>query len=356
MRSAERPAKVRWTRPFLLPLKPLSSDAARQTFGDIVDEFHEAEDINQLLDLTDNMPLAVALVAHLVDYEGCPNVLARWEVEKTSMLSAGYGRISDLDTSIKISLSSPRLTAFPGAMDLLSLLSIVPDGLSDSELLQSQLPITDLWACKTSLLGTALAYNDGKRLKSLVPIREHMKKFHQPAPSLIKPVRKHFHRVLDLYIMYQGRHRADTVTQITPNVRNLYHLLQQELHPDNPDLEDSVKCTVSLNTFSMAIGLGQTGLIDQIAALLGPEDHSLQVHVITAVFNSLLFRSIPNAETLAAQAMSHLQHVNDPLAEGELCSFTLYLWLSLHFRSQILSCIGLLSHVPGPCSPGHRLP
>ncbi|KAF7325349.1 NB-ARC domain-containing protein [Mycena venus] len=32
MRGAERPGKILWTRPFLLPLRPLSNDAARQTF------------------------------------------------------------------------------------------------------------------------------------------------------------------------------------------------------------------------------------------------------------------------------------------------------------------------------------
>ncbi|KAJ7791134.1 hypothetical protein B0H14DRAFT_3567829 [Mycena olivaceomarginata] len=92
------------------------------------------EAMKRLLLFTDNMPLAVDLIAHLADYEGCANVLARWETEKTSLLSAGNDRKSDLDASIKLSLSSPRITS--GAKDLLSLLSILPDGLSDVELLQ----------------------------------------------------------------------------------------------------------------------------------------------------------------------------------------------------------------------------
>ncbi|KAJ7434739.1 hypothetical protein FB451DRAFT_1188845 [Mycena latifolia] len=40
MHGAERPANVRWTRPFLEPLKPLRQEAARKTFIDIVDEGH----------------------------------------------------------------------------------------------------------------------------------------------------------------------------------------------------------------------------------------------------------------------------------------------------------------------------
>ncbi|KAJ7931063.1 P-loop containing nucleoside triphosphate hydrolase protein [Mycena leptocephala] len=134
MRGAERPAKVRWTHPFLPPLNPLSSPAARQTFVDIADESHDCRDIDEILSFTDNMPLAVNLMAHLVDYEGCSNVLTRWKTEKTALLSNGYDRISSLDASIEISLSSPRIS--PGAKELLTLLSILPDGLSEIEICQ----------------------------------------------------------------------------------------------------------------------------------------------------------------------------------------------------------------------------
>src|ERR1700753_1225604 len=99
MRGAERPAKVHWTRPFLPPLKPLSAEAARQMFIDIADDFHEPNEIDQLLQLTDNMPLAVDLIAHLVDDDTCASVLGRWESEKTSLLSIGYDHRSNLDAS-----------------------------------------------------------------------------------------------------------------------------------------------------------------------------------------------------------------------------------------------------------------
>ncbi|KAJ7841250.1 hypothetical protein B0H13DRAFT_2286978 [Mycena leptocephala] len=63
-------------------------------------------DIDQLLRVTDNMPLAVDLIAHLVDYEGLDNVFTRWETAKTSLLSVGYDRKSNLDVSISLSLKS----------------------------------------------------------------------------------------------------------------------------------------------------------------------------------------------------------------------------------------------------------
>ncbi|KAJ7690015.1 hypothetical protein B0H14DRAFT_2420568, partial [Mycena olivaceomarginata] len=180
MRGAERPAKIRWSHPFLPPLSPLSNEAAQQTFIEITDNSSDTKDMNQLLQFTDNMPLAVDLMAHLVDYEGAHNALARWEAEKTAMLSVGYDKKSNLDVSISLSLSSPRITS--GSKELLSLLSILPDGLSVAELVQSNLSIPNILGCKAALLATSLAYQDGnRRLRSLVPIREYIQRLYPPS-------------------------------------------------------------------------------------------------------------------------------------------------------------------------------
>ncbi|KAJ6488724.1 P-loop containing nucleoside triphosphate hydrolase protein, partial [Mycena vulgaris] len=205
MRGAERPANVRWTRPFLEPLKPLPQDAARETFITIADDRHSTEDIDKILRLTDNMPLAIDLIAHLVHYEGVARVLGRWETEKTSLLSDGSGKGYNLDFSLSLSLESSRLTALPQSRDLLSLLSILPDGLSDVELIQSKLPIENILACKAVLLRTALSYmDDQRRLKALVPIREYMKKIHPPTGHLVQPLLKHFTMLLTIYDTYVG--------------------------------------------------------------------------------------------------------------------------------------------------------
>ncbi|KAJ7863010.1 P-loop containing nucleoside triphosphate hydrolase protein, partial [Mycena leptocephala] len=194
--GAERPAKVAWTRPFLQPLKPLEHDAARQTFIDIADTTHNPEEVKKVLSLTDNMPLAINLLAHLVDSEGCSSILSSWEKEKTSLISEGYDKRSNLELSISLSLSSPRLNSFPHAKDLLSLLSMLPDGLSDAELVQAKLPIDNILGCKAALIRTALAYSDEhKQLKALVPIREYMQKIKPPGNHLVRPLLKHFNEL-----------------------------------------------------------------------------------------------------------------------------------------------------------------
>lgn len=317
MRGAERPAKVLWTRPFLQPLQPLSNAAAWQTFVDIADDFHDKKDVNKLLSLTDNMPLAVDLVAHLVYYEGCTNVLARWETEKTALLSEGSDRRSSLDASISISLSSPRMTV--GARNLLSLLSILPDGIADAELLQSDIPISDPLQCKATLLRTSLAYiDDRKRLKSLVPVREHMQHMCPPGPSLIQPLCKLFHSFMKLYQEFTGASLGMLVNQIASNIGNLQHFLLEGLNSDNVNLNDTIECILLFNSFCRVRGHGYQVLMDQLPEFLPQlRDHRLEVLYISEVFQSILLNPVPEAEALIEQAKSHFNSLNDPVLECE---------------------------------------
>jgi hypothetical protein len=319
MRGSERPAKVYWSHPFLPPLRPLSDHAAQQTFIDITDGSCDSKDISQLLQFTDNMPLAVDLIAHLADYEGCSNVLTRWEAEKTSLLSTGLDRKSNLDASINLSLSSPRITS--GSKELLSLLSILPDGLSDVELVQSNLPIHNILKCKATLLSTSLAYQDDKKqLRSLMPIREYIQQLSPPSESLIQSLRTHFHSLLDLYQKYDGQQLQPVVNQITLNLANLQEVLRRGLHADNPNLVDTIYHTLSLNSFHRVIGRGGTKLMDYIPPIFPkPCDHRLEASFLTEVLPSYMQHPTLMPEQLISEAITHFQHFHDPALEGK-CS------------------------------------
>jgi hypothetical protein len=137
-------------------LDPLSTSAALQTFIDVADDTHHQDSVKQLLELTGNLPLAVSLISSVASHEGCYQALSRWKVESTHMLSDGYDQRSNLDISIMLSFTSSRMTA--GAQDLLSLLSMLPDGLTDVELVQAKLAIPDVLGCKSILIRTSLAF------------------------------------------------------------------------------------------------------------------------------------------------------------------------------------------------------
>ncbi|KAJ7173326.1 P-loop containing nucleoside triphosphate hydrolase protein, partial [Mycena filopes] len=231
MRGVERPSKVQWTRPFLLPLQPLAEDAAQKVFRDIADDGHMPDDINQVLQLTDNVPLAICLLAHLVDAEGCSMVLSRWQTEKTSVISDGHDKRTNMELSISISLSSPRITSIPDARDLLSLMAILPDGLSDAELRQAKFPLRNILGCKDALVRTALAYIDEhKRLKVLVPIREYMQNLLPPTDQMINPLLCHFRELLEVHETHWGQMSgAMLVTQVKTNFTNIQNIFRHNL-------------------------------------------------------------------------------------------------------------------------------
>ncbi|KAJ6450031.1 P-loop containing nucleoside triphosphate hydrolase protein [Mycena vitilis] len=320
MRGAERPAQVAWSHPFLPPLKPLEQDAARQMFIDIADDGHNPEDIDQVLALTDNMPLAISLLAHLADSEGCPTVLTRWDEEKTSVVSYGWDRKSNLDMSISLSLSSPRLQAFHHSQKLLSLLAMLPNGLSDAELVQSKLPIDKVLGCKGALLGTSLAYSDSnKRLKVLVPIREYMMKAQPPEDNIIRPLRKYFQKLLEHYKDYSGTSGASsTVARISSNLANIQNILENGLRPDHPDLVDCIYGTCDLNRFSDVVSQEEQSLMMRKIPNIFPVPLNLRLegYFILELLNSWEYGSwlhwLPkDLDTVINQGLTHIEQCDD---------------------------------------------
>ncbi|KAJ6549613.1 P-loop containing nucleoside triphosphate hydrolase protein [Mycena vulgaris] len=214
MRGAERPQKVKWTRPFIPLLTPLSTAAALRTFLDIADDAHDPPSVQQLLEFTGNLPLAVNLMANVVAYEGCANTLARWASERTRLLSNGYDARSSLDISIMLSCSGARMT--PPAQALLGLLAMLPDGLSEAELLQSALPIPNVLLCKA-------------RLTLLFPIREYARVAHPPPPAVVAVFRAHVHRTLALWDTYDAMMAWEVAPRLALVIGNVQAVLSDAL-------------------------------------------------------------------------------------------------------------------------------
>ncbi|KAJ7305583.1 hypothetical protein DFH08DRAFT_902759, partial [Mycena albidolilacea] len=272
MARAEHPAKVQWTRPFL--------KAARHTFVDIADSGHSLEEVDQILSLADNMPLAISLLAHLADTEGCSN-------EKTSVISEGFDKRSNLDMSISLSLSSPRIQPIPHSQELLSLLAMLPDGLTDVDLIQSKLPLEKILKCKTTL------NDEHKRLKYL---QQHQ----PPGDHLVQSLFKYFQEMLKFSRDYMGtQSSSSTITQIKSNLTNIHNQKQ-------PTLSNSIYCVCYFSRFSEVNIQMRTPLMGQIQDLLPQlNDHRLKAY--------FLIESIHlDPEALASQVVELFKDFNDP--------------------------------------------
>ncbi|KAJ7322994.1 P-loop containing nucleoside triphosphate hydrolase protein, partial [Mycena albidolilacea] len=224
MRGAERPAKVKWTRPFLPPLEPLHPSASRQTFIEIADPppSEEEHDLEVLLTLSGNLPLAVSLMAAVASYEGYSKTLRRWKIENTALLSDGHDKRSNLETSITLSLSSPRMLSSSNAKNLLILLSFLPDGLSEVDMLsRDALDIPNILQCREALVRTSLAYVDQGRLKALTPIRQYMKGVYPPPYEAVERLHRHWDTLLTLWRSHKELPSRELVSRLTSNLGNI---------------------------------------------------------------------------------------------------------------------------------------
>ncbi|KAJ7837740.1 hypothetical protein B0H13DRAFT_2421035 [Mycena leptocephala] len=161
-----------------LALLPLSLSASRRRFVDVADEPGSSEEsvLDDLLHLSGSLPLAVSLMANIALFEGYSTTLARWQAENTALLSDGHDKRANLEKSISLSLSSPRISSSPHAKNLISLLSLLPDGIKLGDIIAGKVPIPNVRQCQSVLVGTSLAYIDVKgRLKTLSPVREYIR-------------------------------------------------------------------------------------------------------------------------------------------------------------------------------------
>ncbi|KAF8186092.1 hypothetical protein K438DRAFT_1038668 [Mycena galopus ATCC 62051] len=269
MRGAERPGKVKWSRPFLSPLEPLPISASRQIFFEVADEPVAGEEtaLDELLGLSGSLPLAVSLMANVVSSEGYSRTLSRWQQENIALLSDGYDKNSNLEKSIILSLSGARM-ASQNAQDLLSLLSLLPDGITMHDVNASKVPISQISHSASSLIRTSLAYMDtGGRLKSLVPIREYIRRVHPPSLALSRPLRTYLEHLLLLWTRHRQLASGNLVPTLRASLGNIHELILQGLSEDRPCWLDITNSIIRLNTFTKIMLKGPSPLMNKVADL-----------------------------------------------------------------------------------------
>ncbi|KAK7006215.1 AAA domain-containing protein [Favolaschia claudopus] len=312
MRGAERPGKLQWSRPFLRPLTPLTQLAARQTFVDVADDVDDtAAQVDELLAITDNVPLAIQLVASIASSEGCEETLQRWKEKHTALLSDGFDKRSNLEISIMLSLSSPRMLASPHAEQLLRLLSLLSDGIAHIDLLQSQVPIPNIFQCKTTLIRTSLVYVDHTgRFKVLAPIREYILNTRSPAPDSVRPLRDHFTGLLNLWSTFVHRSPsvADVMPRLLPNLGNLHDVLLYGLDRDPLDRSKTIRSVLLLSRLNRVMCRGPSPLFLRVREMLAEMDEiELQAELITEQFQLWQFIPIPNPQKSIDEATEHFR-------------------------------------------------
>ncbi|KAJ7593840.1 hypothetical protein C8J56DRAFT_1120738 [Mycena floridula] len=313
MRGAERPAQIQWTRPFLPPLGPISTEAARQTFLDISDTDGSDEELNELLSLTDNMPLVVSLLASVAESEGCATTLARWKSESTSLLTGGLDKRSNLEISIEISLHSTRFTSVPHARELLSILSYLPDGITSLEFAQIQLSFSDFEHCRLTLRRTSLAYTTPEdRLKLLVPIKDYIQKSYPPPLSTILSIRNYYFDLVKL--AGQLSTISGLLHKFNSNIGNIHFTIQMALNDPVPEsVESTLKLLLNLTNLYFITEVRSFDLIHSCHNIIDRMTNKPQLH---GHYCMAMYWTIPDlewkrGETLCFESIEHFKEAND---------------------------------------------
>lgn len=181
MRGLDRPGGVAWV-PVRLP--PLEAAASRELFLGIADQISVGDrHLPCLLEKLAGIPLAIELVAHqAMPFTRAGPILEQWERVGTAMARRGDGsrdRLSSLDVSIELSVTSRRLTS--AGRRMLHLLAELPAGAAFEDL--SALVRGDAYAAVRGCLVTGLAFEREDRVGLLPPIRDYVSRRESGAPS-----------------------------------------------------------------------------------------------------------------------------------------------------------------------------
>ncbi|KAH7091791.1 hypothetical protein BKA62DRAFT_723978 [Auriculariales sp. MPI-PUGE-AT-0066] len=269
LRGTERPLGVQWSTPPIPILGPLDRSAALQTIYTQLPmpANTESSSLHALLDAVGDLPLAVAMIAALMRFESAEELLARWMVERTSMLNlGGADRMSSLDTSIRISLDGPRLRGNPDARALLSVISLFPDGFCDAHIELFSADLRRIRQAVSLLKQSALIYTSAAATLRAHPlIREHVLRHHSIPRHLLGGLIAYCTNLLSLTRKF--RTDAEAVNQaVLPELKNLDAVLTYLLRSDIPEGAELLQYIPSLTLCALSAGITQPNTLQAAIA------------------------------------------------------------------------------------------
>ncbi|KZO96428.1 TPR-like protein [Calocera viscosa TUFC12733] len=196
MRGAVRPAGVDWAETCANPLTPLSLDAARQLWMSIAR--HHDDNLDRLLNRLDGIPLAITLLAHQGQLVSPTDLLEAYNSERTALVETDGGdRLTSLDVSIRLSINSHTMSQNANAAQLLSLLCLLPEGVTISELPKILPTLRGARKGVLALVAVALAVNVNGRLRVISPIRDFVMMHLPPGGITLGELRAHYMMLAD---------------------------------------------------------------------------------------------------------------------------------------------------------------
>jgi tetratricopeptide (TPR) repeat protein len=278
MRGIVRPRHTKWTKPFLLPLMSLDSDAARKIWEDTVDNYDSFA--GKLLKAVDYVPLAVSLLAHLAQSESPEMLLKGWNEKQTEFIQRDAGdraqknKLSNLEYSIRLSIDSGRMRNNTSAKEMLGVLSMLPDGMHVTLIKRwkSDLCNVDISSGLSTLQACGLIPRaEGKTQKryQTYPIIRNFCN-HQTSYALVSQEHRDAIRLFYLKLASFQPHKVEAKHWIilVQQVNNTKAILFDLLKSDFSDQKKLIQAICTFTSFHSSIGDYSDKLISQTAEFL----------------------------------------------------------------------------------------
>ncbi len=257
LRGEQRPFGPDWRE--ALHARPLTPEIARSVFLAFAgDRFHDDPDLDPLLAELDGLALAVVLLASQA--EGEPDLYAlrqRWRDQRTALLqrSGGRERQHSLEVSLRLSFESSRMGE--ESLRLLSLLSLLPEGLAREDL-PALLPGTGHEAA-SGLRKVGLAFDQGHRLRVLAPIREHVQRNHPPQNEDFDRLVDHHLTLARIGDRIGGAGGAEAADRLRSEMGNLEPMILAGLEREDP--VPAIRAALAFTNAVRFTGVGELTLI-----------------------------------------------------------------------------------------------
>ncbi|KZP17395.1 TPR-like protein [Athelia psychrophila] len=326
MRAATPPPGIRWTSFESLP--PLLASSAKEVFLAINATFCKGSNdgdqvLDELLRELDYVPLAIHLLAHVSTNLSPRFILKQWQKQRTHMLSLDSytkDKLESVNVSISLSMKSLDIERNPGAIQLLGMLCLLPDGLLRW---QERLEIIEsIFETATSdlllLRKLALVYTAEAKLGVLSPIRHFVLKHHPPDARHAQCIYNIIWELVRTYGMVDfGPEFSGAVHALSPEMGNIGNLIDHAAAYDPGETIVDIAIQISWYIYHTHPSPHMLQKVHDLAPLMCAEMQAQYCHVSGAMM--YLQHHYAEASSMFTQARDLFLEIEDRL-HAAVCS------------------------------------
>jgi len=224
-----------------IEIPALSVVSAREAFYNIYTNQESAPEIDPVLQQLDHHPLSITVLATVASQNRWDHsrLLREWDKRRVSLLQIPY--TPGLSAVIESSLSSPMFTSLgPDARDILGVIAILPQGVSEAELEWIFPTVSDIRDIVDTLIILSLIHWSDGFVTMLAPFREYFKADKYSCPLFVSTKNQYLTRLGDIARdSGHGRVRPQDIWWLVSEEVNVKTLLtlSVEVDPESQDIQ-----------------------------------------------------------------------------------------------------------------------